>query len=114
MSDQIISVEEIGGDGGTIIPVITPMTPEQLKLFVGAAQMGMACGLTHPWEWFSHALRTSHILPHDDQKKFAQDTTDAFVAFWNGCGSHPDDPCQTAGANELFDEIDAWYKRAVK
>jgi len=86
------------------------MTPDEQEYFISAAQMGMACGLTHPWEWLVHSMRCDW-LSYDVRPSIEQRYIDAFVAFWNGCDSHPDDPCKTATAKELFEEIDNWYAR---
>jgi hypothetical protein len=85
-----------------------PMNEEEMKYFIGAAQMGMACGLSHPWEWLANALRVDW-MPFDQRPSFEDKTVNAFVKFWNGCGSHPNDPCETAETNELLGEINRWY-----
>ena len=85
------------------------MTDDQKTVFIQAAQMGMACGLEHPWEWFYNAQRALLIAPWDTLSMGQARLNDAFLAFWHGCGAFPDDPCETATIEDLYAEIERWY-----
>ena len=88
-----------------------PMTPDQMKIFIGAAQMGMACGLEHPWEWLANAERALVHGPWADLGKNTIALHEAFLAWWHGCGSHPGDYCETATVEQMIEEINRWYQR---
>jgi hypothetical protein len=55
------------------------MTPEQNALFVEISRMGIACGLTHPFEWFDNYNRSS-----SPQKKNSTLAWECYRAFYDG------------------------------
>lgn len=85
------------------------MTKQQMKIFVGASQMGIACGLNHPWEWLANAERALSIGPWHELNQRQHDLYDAFLAWWHGCGAGPGDPCETATVEQMVDEVNRWY-----
>ena len=67
------------------------MTPEEQTTFIKAAQMGVACGLSHRYEWYVNAQRAighgaySEIIPALDA------LLRAFLAFEKGTGCCPEE-----------------------
>jgi hypothetical protein len=89
------------------------MTSDQKDIFIQVAQVGMACGLTHPWEWFANAMRMD-FLPFAQRPDIEERVLQAFVAFWCGCGSGPGDPCENATVEDLIKEVNRYYAQAGK
>ena len=94
------------------MPELKRMSSNQMDVFTKAAQMGVACGLFHPWAWYVNADRALGFMPYDKQPQARQDLLDSFVMFWRGCGSHPDDPCETATADDFITEVERFYAEA--
>ena len=86
------------------------MTENQKAIFIQVAQMGMACSLTHPWEWLANALRQDW-LPFDKRQEIEESYIQSFIEFWRGCGSCPEDPCQQATAETLMAEVNRYYNQ---
>lgn len=84
------------------------MTPEQKSDFIATAQMGMACGLGHPWEWLSNAMRQDW-MPFAERQAYEDRIISAFLAFWQGCDSGPNDMVTVATVDDLFAEVHRWY-----
>lgn len=78
-------------------PARAPMTVEQMKIFISAAQMGIACGLTHRYEWLTNADRALEHGPYDQISSHCDKLWDAFLAFEKG----------TAGCEEEEQSLDA-------
>ena len=88
------------------------MTPEQKDLIVKMFQMGMACGLDHPFEFFMNYLRS---LDHMDYKKIPElekNAYEAMLEFMKGCGGCPeeDDFYNTLDIVKFNDYISKWYR----
>lgn len=90
------------------------MTDNQMKTFIQMAQTGVACGLMHPFEWLYNAVRMQSFMPYAEQPAAEEQIVDAFLAFWRGTDSQPDDPCTTITKDELIDMINKWYARGSK
>ena len=67
------------------------MTPEQAKVFVGVAQAGIACGLSHRYEWFYNGLRMIQHGPYTEIPERTKDIVEAFIAFEKGTASCPEE-----------------------
>ncbi len=86
------------------------MTSEQKNIFISCAQMGIACGLFHPYEWLmNYDLHMRALTPIDSEKVYG-----AFLEFFHGCGSCPEDPIETWTTDGMLDAIDEFYKRRLK
>jgi hypothetical protein len=84
------------------------MTSEQKDLFIKVAQMGVACGLAHPYEWYTNAL--SHYAPtlaYAEQADFEGRLDDTFVAFMRGAASLPEEEDLTV--RQFIQDVAAWY-----
>lgn len=89
------------------------MTPEQMMLFVREAQAGVACGLEYPFEWYVNACRTlMNTTYYPDIPKREEEIAEAFLAFFRGTASHPDDPVLTWTIDDMHEACDEWYARA--
>lgn len=88
------------------------MTSEERDLFIYTAQMGIATGLTHPYEWLVGFVRLSDIFPPNDTIIYKVEQ--AFLHFFQGCDSHPDDPIKNLTVAEMYEMIDVWYKKRVR
>lgn len=88
------------------------MTPEQKDIFVSIAQMGVACGLDHPYEWLmNYDMHAGQLMSYKDVNDNMNKAYGAFVAFFNGCGSGPDDPMETWDQDQMIDAINEFYRR---
>lgn len=88
------------------------MTPQQQTLFLSAARMGWAMGCAHPYEWLTNWQM--HVLPLERMDLWTQANADmvaAFVAFFQGAASAPDDPVLNLTPDGLLAQIEAWYGR---
>jgi hypothetical protein len=86
------------------------MTPEQDRLVIEAAQLGLACGLTHPEEWYVNA--TSHApsyMHYAEAEVYESLLREAFVAFLQGTASCPGDPMETLTVQNFEGYITDWY-----
>lgn len=82
------------------------MTPEQEHTFVKVAQAGVACGLSHPYEWWeNHVVHMADITGDYDK------VLDAFIAFFRGTESMPDDPIANLTREEFITHVYQWYGR---
>ena len=90
------------------------MTPEQMQAFVEAAQVGMALGLEHPLEWYVNVTSGMWIsaMPYDKVPAYVERMTDAFVAFYRGTASCPEDPVENLTLEGLQDLIHRHYARS--
>jgi hypothetical protein len=89
----------------------TNMTPQQMQTFVQAAQAGIACGLSHPLEWFSNAYEMISHGPWIDQASSDIALTDAFVAFYRGTDCQPDDPVANLDHDGLRKMLEQFYQK---
>ena len=88
------------------------MTPEQKDAFISIAQMGVACGLDHPYEWLvNYEMHAPQLMAYTDVDKNLRIARRAFLEFFHGCGSCPDDPMETWTIDGMLDSIDEFYRR---
>ena len=92
------------------------MTPEQKDFIVEMSQLGMACGLDHPFEFFTNYIRD---LDHYNYRKIPEMEKRAYEAmleFMKGCGGCPEeeDFYNTLDIIKLNEYIDKWYKGHAK
>lgn len=71
------------------------MTPEQEHIFCQAAQMGIACGLAHWYEWYINADRALMHGPYTEIEEKSHALLNAFIAFEK----------ETAGCFEEAEEL---------
>lgn len=90
------------------------MNDEQRKLFIGAASMGVACGLTHRYEWYINAIRALGHGPYVDIADGAQKLREAFHAFEQTTASCPEEDAELKAMTlDDFDKkVDAYYRAA--
>lgn len=93
------------------MPELKRMSQNQMETFVQMAQLGVAMGLMHPFEWLYNATRVTGFMSYEQQPAANDKIVDAFLAFWHGTDSQPNDPCTTITAEELFVMINEWYAR---
>lgn len=89
------------------------MTPEQKVTFITIAQMGMACGLTHPFEWLLNYTRSvDQFTPYEKVPQAIESAEEAFIAFLRNTGAGPDDPAESLDREGLSDLVTDYYDRA--
>lgn len=89
------------------------MTPEQKDIFISIAQMGVVCGLDHPYEWLvNYELHAPQLMPYADANKNMNKAYEAFLAFFHGCGSCPRDPMETWSTDDMIKAINEFYRRS--
>lgn len=90
------------------------MTDEQEHTFVAIAQMGVACGLDHRYEWLSnylfHVINTIPYYERDDARERA---ISAFAQFERETASCPEEDRELGSMTDeqYIERVDAWYKR---
>jgi len=88
------------------------MTKKEKDLFIEIAQMGIICGLWHPYEWIVHYIRSLiHSTPYEKIQAMEQAAYQAFLSFMRGTGVSPDDPVRTWTMGDLKNSIDKFYNR---
>ena len=89
------------------------MTPEQNGIIVKMFQMGMACGLGHPFEFFSNYIRSLCHVPYTKIPELEEKAYDAMLAFMSGCAGCPEeeDFYNKLTATTLNDLMNKWYRR---
>jgi len=82
--------------------------------------MGMACGLTHPYEWLINYVRSYlHIIPYHKIREVERQANEAALAFFTASSSCPEETkeWEEGGIDYMYMVIDAFYaegsKRAV-
>ncbi len=88
------------------------MTPEQKDTIIGMFQLGMACGLNHPFEFFTNYIRD---LDHYNYRKIPEMEKKAYEAmleFMKGCAGDDDeqDFYNTLNVISLNEYIEKWYR----
>jgi hypothetical protein len=84
------------------------MTNKQKDIFINIAQIGMACGLTHPYEWLEN---WDFHLSHIDLQWSADAVYKSFLAFFKGTASFPEDPVKTWKIIDMINAKNSWYDR---
>lgn len=89
------------------------MTDAQREVFCNAAQMGIACGLEHRYEWYTNAIRSLAHGAYSEIPSRAQALDEAFVAFEKGTGSCPEetDGLFCLDAKGYRHMVNNWYDR---
>lgn len=88
------------------------MTAEQSERFTGIAQMGVACGLDHPYEWLqNYLLHMPNLAPYAEVSRLSQEALEAFLAFFKGCASCPEEEAELEQltADGLLERMGKWY-----
>jgi hypothetical protein len=68
------------------------MTVEQMETFIYTAQLGMACGLSHPLEWYvNHINHMMNMYPYDTVATKEKLLTEAFVEFYKNTAGSPEE-----------------------
>ena len=88
------------------------MTPEQKDTLVGIFQMGMACGLDHPFEFFSNYIRNLGMYDYRKVPELEKKAYDAMLEFMKGCAGceEEQDFYNRMDTIKLNEFIDNWYK----
>jgi hypothetical protein len=88
------------------------MTPEQKDIIIGIFQMGMACGLEHPFEFFSNYIRNLHIYDYKKIPELQDKAYEAMLEFMKGCAGceEEQDFYNALDIIKLNEYIDKWYK----
>lgn len=89
------------------------MTPEQEHTFCKAAAMGVACGLTHRYEWLMNAMRAGHHIHYENFDGYETALYESFLAFEKSTAG---DPAEAEILNALDratfqTAINAWYAK---
>lgn len=75
-----------------------------------AIQLGLACGLQHPYEWYVNYLRAiPQFTPQPDVLPATLAFTVAFAKFLAGAASGPGDQWENLNADGLIKLVDEWY-----
>ena len=68
------------------------MNPEQMELFISAAQSGVCCGLQNPIEWYMNiVIHAMNLYSYEDIPEMERKLTEAFTAFYKGAASCPEE-----------------------
>ena len=88
------------------------MTQDQKNLFVAIAQMGIICGLTHPFEWYVNYMRSLQIIYTDVKLPQKQkEATECFLEFYKETKCSEDDPVINWTEQDLDNAICQFYKK---
>lgn len=91
------------------------MTQEQKDLFISIAQMGMTCGLDHPFEWLNNYIRhLPNFEVYEDIPGKQEAAEDAFIAFLKDTECQPDDPVANLDREGLYKMIGDCYEAERK
>ncbi len=86
------------------------MTNEQKDLFISIAQMGMTCGLDHPFEWLNNYIRhLPNFAIYAEIPEKQKDAEDAFIMFLRNTAG-PDDPTENLDCEGLYKMIGDRYE----
>lgn len=90
------------------------MKPEEMETFCRAAQMGVALGMEHRYEWYTCASRSLIHGYYPDMPLHQAKLDAAFLAFEKGTASCPyeEEELSTLSMEELYDRINSWYASA--
>jgi hypothetical protein len=91
----------------------TGMTPDQKDLFIQAAQLGLACGLEHPFEWYANAERAMG-MEYSKVDQYVADLQAAFVTFYRDTGSAPNDPVESWTEKDFIQAVNGFYEKPSK
>lgn len=89
------------------------MTLDQMNIFINAAQLGIACGLYHPFEWLINADRALDHGPCDEVGKRQGELYNAFLAFMKGTAGSPEENeylQNEFGMEEMFEQVNAFCR----
>ena len=87
------------------------MTDKEKSTFIEIAQLGIACGLEHPFEWIENFLYHGLQLHRfEDQHKLEVNAVDAFVAFYKGCDSYHGKYSHLT-RESFMEMVNEWYNR---
>jgi hypothetical protein len=88
------------------------MTPEQKDTLIGMFQMGMACGLEHPFEFFSNYIRHLGVYDYKKVPELEKKAYEAMLEFMKGCDGceEEQDFYNSLDIVKLNEHIDKWYK----
>jgi hypothetical protein len=88
-----------------------PMTPEQMDTFVKAAQLGVALGLDHRYEWYVNACRCLIHGVYTEIPRLQAAIDAAFLAFEKGTASDPmeEEELERLDMEGFNERIRVWY-----
>jgi hypothetical protein len=91
------------------------MTPEQALEFCSWAQMGIALGLTHRYEWFVGALRCLGHLDYSTMEESRAKIESAFVEFERNTCSCPEEEeeLDNLTVDGYYERVNSYYDRAL-
>jgi len=90
------------------------MTPEQEHLFIQIAQMGVACGCEHRYEWLmNYLMHLPNLLEYSRIPDARQVAIAAFLAFEQGTASCPEEEeeLQQLDENGFVDRVNRFFDR---
>ncbi len=88
------------------------MTEKQKALFIWVAQMGVACGLYHPYEWYAnYELHFSQLVPYSEAESSLSEIQEAFCAFFRNSFSCPEDSYENWTVDDMIKDINDFYSR---
>ena len=92
------------------------MTPEQKDTLIEMFQMGMACGLDHPFEFFMNYLRSLDHVDYKKIPKLEKEAYEAMIEFMKNSGGCPEetDFYNSLTVVTLNDYISKWYRGHTK
>lgn len=93
------------------------MKLEQAHLFCRAAAMGIACGLSHRYEWFTNYLRSlQHTEVYADIPIKEQRAYEAFIAFEKMTASCPEEQVELdrLGKQGYCTLVNQWYNNSQR
>lgn len=90
------------------------MTDKQKTWFVHIMQIGIACGLSHPFEclenWLMHM---TPMIPLDEVNEKEEMALESFVEFYKGTASAPEEEerLKNLTVEQMLTMMSEWYAR---
>lgn len=84
-----------------------------MKTFIEAAQLGIACGLNSPVEWYVNASRALSYVDYKEISRKADELIDTFIEFYKGtAGCQEEEEWLFQLTRENFNEriVDPYYE----
>lgn len=90
------------------------MNKTEEKIFLASAKMGIACGLWHPFEWYTNSIIALDHGPWNEILKRDDEITNAYISFLRECDSMPNDPIKNLTRKEFIEMINNYYYKESK
>jgi hypothetical protein len=86
------------------------MTDKEKSQFIELAQMGVACGLYHPIEWYINLKRClTDFLPKEKQEEKQKELKNTMISFYKSTSCADDDNIENLDEDGFDDLVDNYY-----